>query len=347
MQYGQPNNAGTDQTVLKSDTDEATLRVENQETTGPTGGGLEVIGGSYGVKATSLGTDEAGAGIGVNGIADGIGVRGEGTRRGVLGFTAGTDGVAGVAGGSSNGNGVAGFSNGHNASGVYGENTAGGWGVAGRTFGFYNDDRAAVLGESLRDPSTPAGSNNGKAPGVYGFSETGYGGVFITGQAGSDVPWADSGGLRVVGQIVKTQGEYSEALPHPDGSQRLMYAPLSPESWYEDYGRAQLVEGRAEVELDADFIAVLGIEDGEYHVFLTPEGDTHGLYVDSRSTRSFIVREQQAGASNTTFSYRVAAKNRHRQPERLAMFEESDGLMKRRPSPSQLTNDRTDFPTTA
>jgi hypothetical protein len=148
-----------------------------------------------------------------------------------------------VAGGSSNGNGVAGFSNGHNASGVDGENTAGGWGVAGRTFG--------------------------------------------------------------------------------------------------------IGEGRAEVELDADFIAVLGIEDGEYHVFLAPEGDTHGLYVDSRSTRSFIVREQQAGASNTTFSYRVAVKNRHRQPERLVMFEESDGLMKRCPGPSQLTNDRTDFSTTA
>jgi hypothetical protein len=57
------------------------------------------------------------------------------------------------------------------------------------------------------------------------------------------VPWADSGALRVVGDIVKVFGEYSEALPHPDGSHRLLYAPLSPESWYEDYGRAQLVEG--------------------------------------------------------------------------------------------------------
>jgi hypothetical protein len=56
--------------------------------------------------------------------------------------------------------------------------------------------------------------------------------------------WADSGALRVVGDIVKTFGEYSMALPHPDGSHRLLYAPLSPESWYEDYARAQLVEGR-------------------------------------------------------------------------------------------------------
>jgi hypothetical protein len=145
----------------------------------------------------------------------------------------------------------------YSASGVYGENTAGGYGVAGRTYGFLNEGRAAVLGESLRDPSTPAGGPNGKAAGVYGYSENGYGGVFITGQAGSDVPWVNSGALRVVGDIVKTFGEYSEALPHPDGSQRLMYAPLSPESWYEDYGRSQLVEGRAEVELDPDFVNLL------------------------------------------------------------------------------------------
>jgi hypothetical protein len=58
--------------------------------------------------------------------------------------------------------------------------------------------------------------------------------------------------------------------------------------------------------------SVLGIEDGEYHVFLTPEGDTQGLYVESRSAKSFIVREQQAGTTDITFSYRVAAKNKHR-----------------------------------
>jgi hypothetical protein len=143
----------------------------------------------------------------------------------------------------------------------------------------------------MRRPGSGSPSHAGKAAGVYGYSETGYGGHFVTAQAFGNVRFADSGGLRVIGDIVKTHGEYSEALPHPDGSQRLLYAPLCPESWYEDYGRAQLVEGRVEVKLDSDFVAVLGVEDGEYHVFLTPEGDTQGLYVESRSARSFIVRE--------------------------------------------------------
>jgi hypothetical protein len=50
---------------------------------------------------------------------------------------------------------------------------------------------------------------------------------------------------------------------------------------------------------------------------------------DSRNARSFIVREQHTGTSNTTFSYRVAAKNRHRQPKRLAILVEPGELTKR------------------
>jgi hypothetical protein len=163
---------------------------------------------------------------------------------------------------------------------------------------------------------------------VSGYSDTGWAGLFISGELLREpqVPLATAAGLRVYGNIVKSHGDYSEALPHPDGSRRLLYAPLCPESWYEDYGRAQLVGGRVEVELDTDFVAVLGIEDGEYHVFLTPEGDTQGLYVESRSAKSFIVREQQAGTTDITFSYRVAAKNKHRQPKRLAILEEPEEL---------------------
>jgi hypothetical protein len=370
MQFGADNNAGPtrpNQTILRSqNTNQETLVVRNEPAGSISGGGgLTVEGGPFAVKATGghmrdqPGTGVhavANQGIGVHAVANqgrgvhavangGTGVIGEG-ETGVFGNSTGTG--SGVWGRSPQQNGVQGVSGSYDASGVYGENTAGGYGIAGRTFGRYNDDRAAVLGESLRDPGTPAGSQNGKAPGVYGYSETGYGGVFITGQAYSAsigvgvAYWPNSGGLRVVGNIVKTKGEYSEALPHPDGSQRLLYAPMSPESWFEDYGRAQLVGGRVEVELDTDFVAVLGIEDGEYHVFLTPEGDTQGLYVESRSARSFIVREQQAGTSNTTFSYRVAAKNKHRQPERLAILEEPEELTKPRETPSRLTSDQPD-----
>jgi hypothetical protein len=343
MQFGAENNAGANppnQTVLRAqNSNQPTLVVRNETAAGLTaGGGLIASGGPFAVRAMG-GQDSDSPGIGVHGTADGTGVIGEGGT-GVFGNS--TGGGNGVWGRSPQANGVQGVSESYDASGVYGENSSGGYGVAGRTFGLLNTDRAAVLGESLRAPGTPANGPNGKAAGVYGFSETGYGGVFITGQAGSNVPFVNSGGLRVVGEIVKTDGEYSEALPHPDGSRRLLYAPLSPESWYEDFGRAELVEGVAEVEVDADFVAVLGIDDGSYHVFLTPEGETEGLYVSDRNGRAFTVREQRGGTSNASFSYRVVTRNRHRQPERLAKLEEPEELTKPTQTPYRVTSDQPD-----
>jgi hypothetical protein len=98
------------------------------------------------------------------------------------------------------------------------------------------------------------------------------------------------------------------------------------------------------VELEADFVAVLGIDDGSYHVFLTAEGDTSGLYVSGRDARAFTVREQQNGTSNVGFSYRVVTKNKHRQPKRLAKLEEPQELTKPPQSASQPTSDRPDSP---
>jgi hypothetical protein len=82
----------------------------------------------------------------------------------------------------------------------------------------------------------------------------------------------------------------------------------SPESWFEDFGRAHLVHGHARVVLEATFAAVVHTND--YHVFLSPEGETNGLFVSSRSTTGFEVQEQQRGSSDATFSYRIVAKRK-------------------------------------
>jgi hypothetical protein len=80
----------------------------------------------------------------------------------------------------------------------------------------------------------------------------------------------------------------------------------SPESWLEDFGRADLAHGQAKVALEAAFATVVHTDD--YHVFLSPEGETNGLYVSSRNTAGFEVREQQRGTSNASFSYRIVAR---------------------------------------
>ena len=60
------------------------------------------------------------------------------------------------------------------------------------------------------------------------------------------------------------------------------------------------------MKLDRDFVAVADLR--QYHVFLTPYGDSNGLYVSNRSSSGFQVREQGGGKSSLKFSYRVVAK---------------------------------------
>jgi hypothetical protein len=90
----------------------------------------------------------------------------------------------------------------------------------------------------------------------------------------------------------------------------------SPESWFEDFGSGSLAGGTASIQLDPDFAAVVHSE--SYQVFLTAEGDSRGLYVDSKTPSGFVVHEQQGGASSVAFSYRVVARRKDVAAPRLA-----------------------------
>jgi hypothetical protein len=285
-------------------------------------------GGVVGFSNSSFGmSGQSTSGVGAGGFSNSsFGVSGQSTSGvGAGGFSNSSFGVSGQ---STSGVGAGGFSN--TNTGVQGVSTRG-LGVGGFSTSNFGTFGSSTNSFGVRGVSTNSigvsgvGSSIGVAGsgniGVNGFSTSAFGGSFTGPQ---NTPGA--GSLRLVGNIVKTGGEFSEALPHPDGSQRLLYAPLSPESWYEDFGRGELVEGRARVEFDPDFAAILGIDDGHYHVFLTPEGDSNGLYVSSRSPTSFEVHEQQGGTSNLTFSYRVVAKRKDGQPERLAKLEEPESI---------------------
>ena len=71
--------------------------------------------------------------------------------------------------------------------------------------------------------------------------------------------------------------------------------------------------------IDPDFAAV--IETDDYHVFLTPEGESDGLYVSARTSGTFEVREQAGGRSTLSFSYRILARRNDVDHERLAVVE--------------------------
>lgn len=189
------------------------------------------------------------------------------------------------------------------------------WGVVGRGAATGVDGRGVGAG-------TFGVVGVGGVAGVWGGDST-SGGIGVIGVSGPNfssggltfTPWAGRfdgpvlvrGNLSITGSLFVSGPTKSSVVPHPDGSQRVMHTVEAPESWFEDIGRAQLRQGVARVEVDPDFAAVSGL-DYDYHVFLTPEGESNGLYVTNRTSTGFEVREQGEGTSEISFSYRIMTK---------------------------------------
>src|SRR5262249_52332089 len=67
--------------------------------------------------------------------------------------------------------------------------------------------------------------------------------------------------------VVSTPANKYGAVKFSDGSQRLVCAIESPEAWFEDFGEASLVKGKAYVALDPDFARTVDVR--RYNVFIT------------------------------------------------------------------------------
>jgi len=270
---------------------------------------------SEGRGVSGLSADPTGTGAGVHGAAQGSGpgVEGHANQTG--------DGVVGF---SPQGHGVSGTS--HENHAVFGDNfknkpqgaplqdaTTGCYGVT-----MQNRGVAGVIGREgigANDPNDVGAF----ATGVYGSSEhhigrsrdgrpvlqdKGFAGLF----------W---GPVVVLGNfIVPTIFAKAGAVRHKDGSHRLVYSMESPETWYEDFGEAKLVRGKARVKISPDFAAI--VDTKAYYVFLTPQGDSAGLFVAARRSGDFEVREQGGGTSSLSFAYRIIAHPRQSDNTRLA-----------------------------
>lgn len=189
-----------------------------------------------------------------------------------------------------------------NAAGVYGfasGYTSGGYGYGKGTYGVYaesaagNDEGAALLAKSDGSAYIFQGFGNGTA---------------------SQCLMDSSANLTCTGKI---QGGAPLATRHrlANGQHVLAYAAESATATIEDVGTARLVEGVANVQIDPTFAATT--DHKWYYVFLTPLGDTRGLYVSSKTASGFQVRETEHGRSNIEFDYRVVAHPRDAKYERL------------------------------
>lgn len=198
--------------------------------------------------------------------------------------------------GNSNGDiGVIGQTNSATSYGVWGVNTGGGFGV---------------LGSAVSDTSSGVwGTNGGSGPGVRGTAfGSGLAGLF-------------EGTVNITGDLTVV-GVKNAVVETASFGKRKLYAVESPENWFEDFGQAKLVNGRAVITIEPVFAETVNTE-GDYHIFVTPKGNCRGLYVAHQGQGSFEVRELNKGKANITFDYRIVARRRAYEQVRLAEFKEA------------------------
>jgi hypothetical protein len=206
--------------------------------------------------------------------------------------------------GTDTGNALSGATSATSAFGVSGS-APNGYGVTGIThkasyaslLGFADTAGSSALQGTATAPNVTAGAFFGPV--------SMFGDVNINAFSGGAGTF--SGNLTVAGNL-SVSGTKSAAVRSSDGANHLLFCVESTESWFEDFGEATLENGFAQVALDPLFADVTHIQ--TYHVFLTPYAETQGLYVTTRTSTGFIVREIGNGKSTAPFSYRVVAKRK-------------------------------------
>jgi hypothetical protein len=207
--------------------------------------------------------------------------------------------------------------------GVQGE-AGSGIGVRGLIPQTSNASAIAVYGLNYSTYTGPGPGAGGFA--VYGLSAKGHGLVGATATAGgAAVVGATNGvagayaaafyGPTAIGGDLIVYGSKSAAVPHPDGTHRLLYCVESPECWFEDFGKGTLSCGRGAVAIDPDFAAIADLTD--YHVFVTPCDVSHDLCVAEQTAKGFTIVAHDPTAS-TRFAWRVVAKRKDIEAKRLA-----------------------------
>lgn len=156
------------------------------------------------------------------------------------------------------------------------------------------------------------GSFNGQQYAIYGFAWGGNTTASAGGYFRDSVSAFQDVTVRVAAYVGGTQykvigtGTVSTIVKDVNNSEKVMFAPEAPEVLFEDYGKGQLVNGTAYIQLDptyANNIVVNGKHD--LRVFIQLEGDCNGVYVTNKTKNGFEVKELSGGTSNVKFSYHV------------------------------------------
>jgi hypothetical protein len=252
------------------------------------------------------------AGSGVNGVSStGTGVSGSSSSSwGVYGYS---NGGVGVQGQSVNSIGVEAFSSGP----WPGLQSASSSGIAVSAISESNSAAVSASGGTgdAIDATTDGGvalyANNingngsdirGTYIGIIGRAPAGTGTfpIALTDQNGANLFFVNGNGDTFY------HGSLSQFAKTRRGNVAIAYASKTTSPTVEDNGTATLVGGVANVQLDTAFANTIDMRRA-YQVMLTPDGDTKGLYIASKSPTGFVVREVQGGHASISFDYHIYA----------------------------------------
>jgi len=234
-------------------------------------------GSGYGVQGVSKGGSAGAAVYGQGGAGEGVYATSTG-RTALVAVATSQDGVDGLTSGSASGG----------SAGVFAHDTS----MNSHNFGVegLSDNGVGVLARSAA--GTEALRVNS------GTTETGNPVFDVNSSDGTTVAYIDDiGNMFITGELTSNSACTGGCTT---------YAPHVARPTIEDTGDAVLAAGHAYVALPASVIAAVR-QDGNYRVFVTPEGESNGLYVTQKSARGFAVVENHAGRSDVAFSWRIVA----------------------------------------
>jgi hypothetical protein len=190
---------------------------------------------------------------------------------------------------------------------------AGVWGDTGEVNDGTGTYTAGVVGTG-DDVTAGVFENNSGHPtlNVTNLNSSGPTGLFRTLMASTADGTCGFGGA---GSLTCT-GQVKSLATTADARKLETYSMQSPENWMEDFGSGELKLGVAVVKIEPAFSETV-TADSSYHVFITPNGDAEALYVVNKTATSFEVRESKGGTSSLTFDYRIVAKRRGYEAQRL------------------------------
>lgn len=313
-------------------------------TTSATGAGvfgIANIANGAGVYGTSNGTTSNGV-FGISSNASGTGVFGNassatGSNNGVRGQSASVTGV-GLLGSNTNTSGtgllVAGNNTAQNYFGIGSGAAINGTKIGTLSFGTLAASGNGVIGvgnnltSSIFVPSNGAGTvgignqfgvvgfatsivnTNGSNPSITNGVNAASGGYFevlsgTVAQSWSYVGVRDETGInrKIIGN-----GTVNTIVKDLNGKLVALSSPEAPENLFQDYGKGELINGKAHISIDPIFSKNIAVNSKHpLRVFVQLEGDCQGVYVSNKTQIGFDVTELKNGMSNVSFTYSIVA----------------------------------------